>query len=199
MPAFFSTSSASPVRSDSLTCTFPSSTVASAQIWSPARSTTISSFTSSSDKICFCMPSLNTVACGAFNRFILSRIFFARSSCTMPISVFPITIGRNVRFRYDFTHSSNIEIIKNIKLKYVNALEKIISLIDLSVVVSARLSSPCSTLSAASCSVRPLSSFTGSFVLSLILSPMSSPRYLSHIFIIIRRFLCWYQKIYEIY
>ena len=49
-------------------------------------------------------------------------------------------------------------------------------------------------LSAASCSVRPLSSFTGSFVLSLILSPMSSPRYFSHIFIIIRRFLCWYQK-----
>ena len=91
------------------------------------------------------------------------------------------------------------EKLKNIKLKYVNALEKIISLIDLSVVVSARLSSPCSTLSSTSCSVRPLSSFTGSFVLSLILSPMSSPRYLSHIFIIIRRFLCWYQKIYEIY
>ena len=40
--------SASPVRSDSLTCIWPSRTMASAQIWSPAENSTMSSRTSRS-------------------------------------------------------------------------------------------------------------------------------------------------------
>ena len=73
------------------------------------------------------------MACGAFSRFILSSVRFARTSCIIPINVLPMTIGRKVRFRKEPTRQSKTVMIKKIRLKYVNVLETIISFVVLSV------------------------------------------------------------------
>ena len=156
LPSVFSTSSASPVSSDSFTCIFPDITTASAQICFPAVSKITSSFTSSSVLICFRLPFLTTSACGAFKRLIFSRVFFARISCTIPITVFPIIIGRNVRFLKEPTIMSRIVMTRNIRLKYVKTFEITISFVVLSVDISALLVSPFSAFCLTSSSVRPV-------------------------------------------
>ena len=170
LPGVFSISSTSPVNSDSFTWMLPLMTTASAQICFPADNKTISSFTRSCDKIFCSLPSLNTSVCGALRRFIFSSVFFARSSCTIPITVFPIIIGRNVRFLKDPTTISNIEIIKNMRLKYVHTFDNTISLLVLSVFISALFTSPLSTLVATSASLSPTKTGLFSSILSIKLS-----------------------------
>ncbi len=88
--------------------------------------------------------------------FILSRVRFARSSCTMPITVFPITTGRNVRFQKEPTRQRNTASIVKIRLKYVKIFDFMICATDLPVVICVSLVSPCATRSSTSPAVRPV-------------------------------------------
>ena len=142
-PFFFTISSDSPVSSDSFTCTSPAQTSASAHIWLPALKITISSSTSSSASITDFCPSRTTVAWGAFSIVRSSSTFFARTSCTIPINVFSIMTGRNVRSRKDPAIHKRIARITNIRLKYVNTLLWMISFVVLAGGSTAVFVQPC--------------------------------------------------------
>ena len=116
----------------------------------------ISSLTRSSDCICCCSPSLTTIEWGAFNILILSRVFFARSSWNIPITVLPMMTGRKVRFLNEPTiHSSTVS-MRNIRLKYVSRLDLTICPTVFCVLISVWLVSPLSIRSLTSSEVRPM-------------------------------------------
>ena len=155
-PFFFVISSDSPVTSDSLTLTIPSTTTASAQIWFPDVNLHKSPFTSVCESTSDSFPFLITLVLGALRSVSLSSTRLVLSSCIIPISVFITIIGRKVILIYDLTRINKHANIANIKLKYVNTLPATIwhTLLDWLLTVS--LKSPSAVnLSTCSC-VRPL-------------------------------------------
>ena len=146
-PTSFSISSDSPVKSASFTRRFPLTTTASAQICSPERKTTISSLTRSSAGTFVLQELRMTCAYGAFSIFIFVRTFFALICCAIPIKVFAIIIGKNVRFLYEPAITSRIAMTRNTKLKYVKTFSLTIRALLFSELSTGLFVSPCSILS----------------------------------------------------
>ena len=107
-PFFFCTSSASPVRRDSLTETTPSRISASAGISLPALKITISSKTNSCTGTFCSVPSRIAEASRADVIVNFSKVFLERISWTTPIKVFARITGTNVRLRISPTSNKII-------------------------------------------------------------------------------------------
>ena len=116
-PASFGTARASPVMRDSLACALPSSTTASATIWSPALNSTTSSRTKSSESTSHHWPSRRQRTLRADTRVSSSMVFLARSCCTMPMRVFQNTMPRKPMFSHERTSASMTASTRKTRLK----------------------------------------------------------------------------------
>ena len=142
----------SPVSRDSFAAPCPLVTTASAITWSPARRITRSSATSASGAQVFSCPLRRTCAVGAFSRDNLRMVLRARSSGTVPISVFDTTTPRNSMFRQLPTSARQTASATFSPLKGVKRFSARICAVDL----SGRWWEMFGLREAASSSVRPL-------------------------------------------
>ena len=128
-PGPLTISSASPVSRASLMAASPLTISASAGIWFPALSTITSPSTSLSIGTLVRLPSRITTALGSCRMLSPSSTFLACSSWKIPISVFAMITGRNVRLLKAPATINRRLMIRKIRLKYVSTFSFIMSLV----------------------------------------------------------------------
>jgi hypothetical protein len=127
-PTSLFSGSLSPVSNDS-SISSPSAcrTTPSQGIWSPVRSTSRSSSTTPTTSISVSAPSRVTRARGALSTASASRVRFARTSCTMPMSAFATRTRPNVASWIGPTMMITTSIEPRMALKRVNTFARTIS------------------------------------------------------------------------